>query len=356
MDTTDTPGHWSLGALAARFELALAGPTGADGVVIAGLCALSPGRAGWLAFATAAAAPRAVAATGASALIVSDPLAGCCRVPALVAADPRLMFARIGRLFEPSRAPPGIHPSAIIAADAVIDPDAAIGAYACIGAASRIDADCVIGPATVLGDRVHIASGARIADRVSIGADTRIGARALIAPGAVIGARGFGLVYSASGWEPMPQVAGVMIGCDVEIGAASTIDRGALDDTRIEDGVKLDDQVHIGHNCRIGAHTVIAGCTGVAGSVTVGRHCMIGGGVGIGDHVTIADGVIITGASQVSKSLPAAGVYSSTLRAMPARAWRRALARLRRLDQFERRLAGLEARYRKTRPQDHRDL
>jgi UDP-3-O-[3-hydroxymyristoyl] glucosamine N-acyltransferase len=219
---------------------------------------------------------------------------------------------------------------------------ASIGAHVVIGHEAVIEEGVVIGANTVIGAGVHIGRDSTIASNCSIGASAQIGERVVIEANAVLGARGFGLVHNGRGWEPVPQMGRVRIGDDVEIGAGTTIDRGALDDTVIGCGVKIDNQVHIGHNCVIGDNTVIAGCTGIAGSCTIGANCMIGGGVGIGDHLRIVDGVIITAASQVPKSIERSGVYSTTFRAMPARVWRKRLALFRQLDRIEQRLRQVE--------------
>jgi UDP-3-O-[3-hydroxymyristoyl] glucosamine N-acyltransferase len=160
----------------------------------------------------------------------------------------------------------------------------------------------------------------------------------------VVGADGFGFAPDGGEWVKIPQVGRVVIGSDVEIGANTTVDRGAIDDTVIEDGVKIDNQVQIGHNCRIGAHTAIAGCTGIAGSTRIGRHCLIGGAAMIGGHLEIADRVVITASSGISKSIPAAGVYSGALPAVDAKAWRRTLAVLRNLERLSARIRDLERR------------
>ncbi len=158
----------------------------------------------------------------------------------------------------------------------------------------------------------------------------------------MIGGRGFGLARSPQGWVETPQLGSVRIGDDVEIGSNTTIDRGALDDTVIEDGVKLDNLIQIAHNCRIGAHTAIAACVGIAGSTVIGRNCMIGGAVGIGGHLNIADGVVLLAGAMVSKSIPASGGYGSVLPALPARDWRKLIGRLRRMEILVQRVERVE--------------
>jgi UDP-3-O-[3-hydroxymyristoyl] glucosamine N-acyltransferase len=172
--------------------------------------------------------------------------------------------------------------------------------------------------------------------RVNVCAGVRIGRRCIVHAGAVIGADGFGFAPDAGTWVKVPQVGAVQIGDDVEIGANTTIDRGAIDDTVVEHGVKLDNQIQVGHNVTIGAHTAIAGCVGISGSTTIGKRCMIGGGVGIAGHLTIADDVVVTGCSLVSASIRHAGSYSSGMPAVETRLWRRMVAHLRRLDGKER--------------------
>lgn len=330
----------TLSSLAERFDLTQQG--GAADAPIFGVCALAPGRPDHMAFAETAAHFSALDATRASAVLTTPELAEAATVPVLICASPRLAFARIAALFEPPMPAAGAHPRSEIDPSAEVHASASIGAHAVVGAAAVIESGVVIAANTVIGPGAHIGRDCRIASNCSIGFGVRVGSRVSIEPNAVLGARGFGLVHNGSGWEPVPQMGSVRIGDDVEIGAGTTIDRGALDDSVIGRGVKIDNQVHIGHNCVIGEHTVIAGCTGIAGSCTIGSHCMIGGGVGIGDHLSIADGVIITAASQVPKSIEHGGVYSTTFRAMPARIWRKRLALFRQLDRIEKRLRQVE--------------
>jgi UDP-3-O-[3-hydroxymyristoyl] glucosamine N-acyltransferase len=202
----------------------------------------------------------------------------------------------------------------------------------------------------VLGPRVEVGPGCVLLEGVRVGADTRlvanvtlcervsIGARCLLHPGAVIGADGFGHAPDVDGYVKVPQLGGVRIGDDVEVGACTTIDRGAIDDTVIEDGVKLDNQVQIGHNCRIGAHTVVAGCAGISGSTTIGKRCMIGGMAGIAGHIEIVDDVMIGGKAMISSSIHKPGMYLGSLAADEAKRFRRNAARFQRLDEFVRRV------------------
>src|SRR5438270_33831 len=186
-----------------------------------------------------------------------------------------------------------------------------------------VGAGAAIGSHCVLGDGVAVGAGTRLHPRVTIYPGCRLGARCIVHSGVVIGADGFGMARDAGAWVKIPQVGGVRIGDDVEIGANTTVDRGALDDTVIEEGVKLDNQIQVGHNCVIGAHTVIAGCTGISGSVKIGRHCMIGGGVGIVGHVEVCDHVTISGFTLITKSITRPGTYTSGMPATPHAEWLR---------------------------------
>jgi len=189
---------------------------------------------------------------------------------------------------------------------------------------------------------VSLAADVRLTTRVTLGPGVQIGARSVLQPGAVIGADGFGFAPEKGTWLKVPQLGSVRVGADVEVGANTTIDRGAIEDTVIEDGVKLDNLVMIAHNVRIGAHTAIAACVGVSGSTSIGKRCMIGGMAGFAGHLTIADDVVITARSSVSHSITTSGVYSSTLPTEEAHAWRRLVARFKRSGVLEERLRRLE--------------
>jgi UDP-3-O-[3-hydroxymyristoyl] glucosamine N-acyltransferase len=217
-----------------------------------------------------------------------------------------------------------------IEAFAVVEPGATIGPGA------RIGAHCVVGRGSSVGE------GTRLHPRVTVYPGCFIGARCILHSGAVIGADGFGMARDAGRWVKIPQVGGVRIGDDVEVGANTTIDRGALDDTVIGEGVKLDNQIQVGHNVVIGPHTVIAGCCGISGSVTIGRDCLIGGGVGIVGHISICDGVTISGYSFVTKSIVKPGTYTSGTPTMPHGEWLRNAAHLRRLAELAQRVQALE--------------
>ena len=331
---------YTLGELAEKFALKLQGDAQ---LRIAGVCALAPGKPGHLSFCADPRRRAELAGTQAAAVIVSDRDALQFSGNALLAPNPELAFYRIARLFDSSRRfTPGVHPAAVIAPGAAIGAGCWIGPHAVIEDGASVGDECFIGPACVIRRGAVVGPGSRLEANVCLGERCRLGARAQVLPGAVIGGRGFGWVPTPQGWEEKPQLGAVVIGNDVEIGANTTIDRGALEDTVIEDGVKLDNQIQIAHNCRIGEHTAIAACTGIAGSTVIGKRCMIGGGSCITGHISIADDVVILGMAMVTKSLTARGVYGSGSPAQPVREWRKLVSRIRRLGNFEERLKEVE--------------
>ena len=268
-----------------------------------------------------------LAATRAGAVILAPADRDAVAIPRIVTPNPYAYFARTLALFNPEQpGVPGIHATALVDPAAQVDVTAEVGAYAVIGAGARVGRGARIGAHCTLGRGAAIGAGTRLHPRVSIYDGCTLGERCLVHSGAVIGADGFGMARDGGAWVKIPQVGAVRIGDDVEIGANTAIDRGALDDTVIEDGVKLDNLIQVGHNCVIGAHTVIAGCTGISGSVTIGRDCLIGGGVGIVGHLAICDGVTVTGMTFVTKSITRPGTYSSGMPHMEHAAWMRMLA------------------------------
>jgi UDP-3-O-[3-hydroxymyristoyl] glucosamine N-acyltransferase len=285
-----------------------------------------------------------LADTRASVVVLDAASAAESSVVALIAANPHATFARIAALLYPRpRNPPGIHPSAVVAPDARVDASAHIGAFVSVGPGTVIGARADIGPHCVIEDGVQVGEDVRLVARVMLCHDVVIGPRVVIHPGAVIGSDGFGVTRDESGaWLKVPQVGRVVLGADVEIGANTTIDRGAIGDTVLEEGVKLDNQIQIGHNVRVGAHTAMAACVGVSGSATIGKRCMIGGMAGIVGHLTICDDVAITGLTMVSHSITRPGVYSGGIPAEDARTWRRIVARLKRIDSLAGRVTALE--------------
>lgn len=330
----------SLGELAVRFGCELRGDPEARVEHVATL-ANADGTA--LAFLANPRYRPQLATTRAAAVVLNPEAAAACPTHVLLAENPYATYARIAAVLHPSpAASPGVHPTALIAASARIDASAHVGALSVIGERAVVGARCVVGPHCVLEEDVKLAPDVRLAVRVTVHRGVEVGARTVLQSGAVIGGDGFGYAPERGTWVKVPQVGAVRIGADVEIGCNTTIDRGAIEDTVIEDGVKLDNLIQIGHNVRVGAHTAIAACTGVSGSTTIGKRCMIGGHVGFAGHISIADDVVITGFSAVSRSIPQPGVYSSTIPFEEAHAWRRLVARFKRSGLLEERVRKLE--------------
>lgn len=286
---------------------------------------------------------RHLADTRAGAVILRKDDADLCPVPVLVSDNPYLTYAKVAALLYPEERPAaGVHPSAVIADDATLEAGVWIGPLAVVEPGVHIGAGATVGPGCVIGRGTRIGAESRLIANVTVLHECVIGQRALFHPGVVIGADGFGIANDRGVWIKVPQVGRVVIGDDVELGANTTVDRGAIEDTIIHDGVKIDNQVQIAHNVQIGAHTAIAGCAGVAGSAKIGAHCAIAGGVGIAGHLEIVDGVQVTAMALVTKSITKPGVYSSGTPLQPNREWHKNFARFRKLDEMARRLRALE--------------
>lgn len=271
--------------------------------------------------------------------------AAVARGAAIVAADPYLYFAKLTQWWAAAirlPAPVEVHASALIDVSARLGENVTVGPFAVIGARAEIGAGAVIGAHDVVGDDARIGAGSRLAPHVTIGERCVVGERAIVHSGAVVGSDGFGFAPNEGRWEKIEQLGAVVIGDDVEIGANTCIDRGALDDTVIGNGVKLDNQIQIAHNVRIGEHTAIAGCVGIAGSTVVGSHCTIGGGSGLAGHLTIADHVHISGASAVTHSIRSPGTYSGLFPMDDHASWEKNAAALRRLHGLRSRVMALE--------------
>ncbi len=269
----------------------------------------------------------ALAATRAGAVLLKPEDAEACPVPALVCSNPYLAFARASQLFSEPDLPPGIHPTASVHPSASVDQTARIGAYTIVGA------DCVIGPDVLIHGHVVLYS------------DVWLGARTVVHSGAVLGADGFGFAPDENGHlHAIAQLGGLRVGADVSIGANTTIDRGAIDPTVIEDGVKIDNQVQIGHNCHIGAHTVLCGCVGIAGSTRIGRHCVFAGGSGAGGDkpLEICDGVTVSAVTTITSSIDKPGVYSGSVLHNSRTAWKRNALHFQSLDKLAKRVRQLE--------------
>jgi UDP-3-O-[3-hydroxymyristoyl] glucosamine N-acyltransferase len=275
--------------------------------------------------------------------------AAVARGPALVCADPYLAFARLTQWWaaKSRRAPVvGVHPSAVVEEGARIHATASIGALAFVAAGAEVGAGAVIGTHVHIGADAAVGERTLLKPRVVLSEGCRIGARGIVHSGAVIGADGFGFAparnEAGAWWEKIEQLGAVRIGDDVEVGANTCIDRGALDDTVLEDGVKLDNLVQIGHNVHVGAHTAFAGCVGVAGSARVGRHCTAGGGAIILGHLEICDHVHITAATVISRSIHKPGQYSGMFPFDDNASWEKNAATLRQLHTLRERLRALE--------------
>jgi len=300
---------------------------GDPGVLIRQVASLEGAGNGHIAFLAHPRYRSRLAATRASAVVIAPGAESLTALPRIVCENPYAYFARVSQLFNPlTTQAPGVHPAAVVA------PSARLGAGVSIGAG------CVIGEGVSIGEQ------SCLYPRVVVYHGCRIGARAIVHSGAVIGADGFGLAEEGGRWVKIPQIGAVVIGDDVEIGAGTTIDRGALDDTVIEDGVKLDNQIQIGHNCRVGAHTAMAGCVAVAGSADIGRHCTVGARALVLGHLSICDRVQVSADTVVSRSIRAPGTYTGMFPFDAHASWARNAARLRRLEELAERVRALEAR------------
>ncbi len=330
----------TLGELAVRFGCELRGD---PALSVQRVATLAGAGAGELAFLANPHYRSQLAATRASVVVLDAASAPLCPTAALIHSNPYATYARIATLLHPEApavagagAGVQVDASARVAASASIGAGTIIGPHCTIGERVRIGAGCV------LGANVRVGDDCRLHARVTLESGTALGARVCLQSGAVVGSDGFGYAREASGWTKVPQLGSVRIGDDVEIGANTTIDRGAIEDTVIGAGVKLDNQIQVAHNVHIGEHTVIAACTGISGSTRIGARCMIAGMVGIVGHLDICDDVVVTGLSMVSHSISTPGVYSSGIPAAPVALWRRVVGRLKRLDALAGRVTRLE--------------
>jgi len=329
----------TLGELAVRFGCELRGD---PAVTVDSVAALSQAGPRSITFLANSKYVAQLSGTRAGAVIVDAKSAADSPVPVLVVANPHATYARIASLLHPDPPlRPGVHPTAV-AAGATIDPTAEIAAHAYIGEGARIGARCFIGPGSVIERGADIGDDSRFIARVFVGHGVVFGKRCIVQPGAVIGGDGFGFAPEKGTWVKVPQIGGVKVADDVEIGANTTIDRGALDDTVIEEGAKLDNLIMIAHNVRIGAHSALAAAVAIAGSSVVGKRCVLAGKVGLSGHVTLCDDVVVLGTSFISHSITRPGVYSSALPSEEAGIWRRIVGRIKRLDAMARRLRAVE--------------
>ena len=336
---------YSLAEIAAHIDAKVVGD---DNLQISGIGSLQSACEGQLSHLSHAGYRQHLRHTNASAVILAEKDQPDCPATALVVANPSLAYARASQLFSTRpREPIGVHDTAVVAATAKLGIDVRVGPFCVIGDNARLGDRVELGPNTHIGAGCVIGATSVISNNVVLYHGVELGARCVVHANSVIGADGFGFTPDEQGnFLPVAQLGGVTIGNDVVIGASNTIDRGALEDTVLEDGVKTDDQVHIGHNCHIGAHTLLCGCTGLAGSVTVGRRCVLGGGVGVAGSgpLQIVDGVQVGAMTFVSRSITEPGVYSGNVLHNKNAIWRRNMIRLNELDELAKRVFKLETR------------
>ncbi len=331
---------YSLGELAELLEVELRGDSS---LRVDGLATLKSAVPGKLSFLSNPRYVNQLASCKASAVIIDPELASACQSAQLVSSSPYVTYARASQLFlKDESAAAGVHPSANVHPSAVLGEHVSIGSHVVVEANAEIGEGAVIGAGSYVGARSRIGKHSRLFPNVTVYHDVSIGERAVVHSSVVLGADGFGFAFDGRQAIKIAQLGGVQIGDDVEIGAGSTIDRGALDDTVIGSGVKIDNQVQIAHNCVIGEHTIICGCSAIAGSTTIGRYCTIGGAVGIIGHLQIADKVMISAMSLVSQSIAEPGIYSSGTGLLESKEWKRNIVRFRQLDDMAKRLRELE--------------
>ncbi len=329
-----------LGELATRFGCDLDGDPDA---VVDGVGALTSAGPRHLSFFTNSRLLPELEATRAAAVVLRPDDATHAPVATLISPNPYATYARMAALLHPQpAATAGVHAMAVVDGSARISPSAEIGPHAVIGARAVIGDRVIVGPGCIVGPECELGSDTRLVARVTLVRKVRIGERSIVHPGVVIGADGFGNAITPEGWIKVPQLGGVSIGSDVEIGANSTIDCGALDDTSIADGVRIDNLCMIAHNVRIGPHTALAAMTGIAGSTKIGARCLFAGQSGVVGHISICDDVVVSGQAMVSKDISEPGVYASSFPVEPARDWNRKVARLRRLEALFDRVTELE--------------
>ena len=330
----------SLGELAAQFGCELIGD---PDILISDVASLSTATDGALSFLSSAALKAQLASTGASAVIVREADAADVPRAAIIHDDPYACYARMAAIICPPPVfEPGVHASAIVDSTAVVADTAHVSANAVIGEGSEIGENVYVGPGTVIGPDCSVGRDSRLLSNVTLARAVRMGARNIIHPGAVLGSDGFGNAMTPEGWVKVPQLGGVHIGDDVEIGANTTVDCGALDDTVIGNGVRIDNLCMIAHNVHIGDHTAMAAMVGIAGSTRIGKRCLFAGKGGAVGHVTICDDVVVAALAFVSKDINEPGTYAASFPAQPARVWARQLARFRRLGALADRVTRLE--------------
>ena len=332
---------YTLGELADAIGASLQGDADCK---ISGVATLSGATTGHISFLSNKLYRKYLAESSASAVILSANESSSCPIEnQLLMENPYYGFCQTISLFHPPMKKTGaIHPSAVVADSATLDPSVYVGEQVVIAEGVTIGANTILLPGVVVGEQVSIGEDCLIHSNVVLERNVQLANRVILHPGVVIGADGFGLAQHQGKWNKIPQIGSVILEDDVEVGANSTIDRGAIEDTIIKAGVKIDNQIQIGHNCYIGEDTAIAACTGISGSTTIGKRCMIGGGSGFNGHLTITDDVTFTGFSMVTKSIQNPGVYSSGIPLKDNLTWRKNVARFNRLQDMEEKIKRLE--------------
>ncbi len=314
--------------------------------LISGVSTIQDATAGKITFLMNPLYKKYLAQTQASAVILAPDEAEECPTTAVICRDPYFTYALIAHYFNDKPIPPTgtRHPSAVIGEHCQIDPTVCLGANCVIGDQVKLAANVIIGPGCVIGEATEIGEGTRLEANVTLYHKIIIGKHVLIASGTVIGSDGFGIAKHKGVWHKVPQLGRVVIEDNVEIGSNCSIDRGAIGDTVIAKGAKLDNLIQVGHNVRIGESTAIAGCVGISGSTTIGSNCLIGGKAAFAGHITVADNVVITGRTDVSKSIREPGIYSSGVGGLVTNLeWRKSSARFHRLEGLFQRVKELEA-------------
>lgn len=329
-----------LGELAARFSCEVIGD--AD-IAIDRVAALANAGAGSLSFLSGSHFKSQLASTGAAAVILREEDAAECPVVAVLSDNPYATYARMAAVIHPPlEFPPGVHASAVIAPTARIAVTAHVAANAVIEDGVTIGEHTVVGPGACIGMQCKIGDHCHVHANVTLVRNVTVGDRSILHSGCVLGADGFGHAITPEGWVKVPQIGGVRIGDDVEIGACTSVDCGAIDDTVIGNGVRLDNQIQIGHNVHVGEHTAMAAGVAVAGSAIIGKRCMLAGMVGVAGHIEICDDVVVNGKGMVSKSITEPGAYASMFAVEPVTEWNRQVARVRRLGKLGDRVRQLE--------------
>lgn len=316
---------------------------GDSACVITGVASLEQATPGKITYCESPRYKKQLAATQASAVLLEENLISVWHGNALIATEPKLAFIRLIQLFHPPQvSSAGVHPSCIIGKNCEIDATASLGPHVVLGNNVKIGQYAVVGAGCFIGDNSELGESTQLYPNVTFYHGSRVGKRCIFHSGVVIGGDGFGFIPTRETWVKIPQIGGVIVGDDCEIGANTTIDRGALEDTVLGNGVKIDNLCIVAHNVRVGDNTIIAACCGIGGSTVIGKNCVFGGGSMVSDHVCIADNVVLAGGSTVTGSLSEVGIYASGTSIQSHREWRKSVVRFRQLDKMHERLRKLE--------------